>query len=148
MINIKNVKKFCNEDITQIENYDKAISDTTQTWHCHHRKETNDNISRNKLIELNLYYKRPADELIFLTKSEHYSLHSSGKNNTMYGKHLSEERKNKISITLTGKPHPHTKEQDIKIGNSLKGNKNGIGNKGNTGKHRVYDKNGKYHYEW
>ena len=39
MINEKNAKRFCNEDISLIENYDKAIVDNTQTWHCHHRAE-------------------------------------------------------------------------------------------------------------
>ena len=37
MIN-EGVKKFCNEDISLIENYNKAISDSNQTWDCHHRK--------------------------------------------------------------------------------------------------------------
>ena len=35
-----NVKKFCCEDISKIENYAAAIADTTQTWECHHRMET------------------------------------------------------------------------------------------------------------
>ena len=39
MINEHNAKKFCKEDISKIENYDKAIADTTQVWDCHHRTE-------------------------------------------------------------------------------------------------------------
>lgn len=35
----KEVHKFCCEDISKIENYEKAIVDVTQTWHCHHRLE-------------------------------------------------------------------------------------------------------------
>ena len=30
-------KKYCCEDPSLIENYDKAIADTTQTWEIHHR---------------------------------------------------------------------------------------------------------------
>jgi len=39
MICLKSLKKFCCEDLSLIENYDLAISDTNQTWHCHHRLE-------------------------------------------------------------------------------------------------------------
>ena len=39
MINEYIAKRFCKEDLTKIENYDKAIADTTHTWHCHHRTE-------------------------------------------------------------------------------------------------------------
>lgn len=39
MICIYTVKKFCKEDPSMIENYDKAIADKTQTWDCHKFKE-------------------------------------------------------------------------------------------------------------
>ena len=100
MINFKCAKKFCKEDISLIENYDKAISDSTQTWHCHHRRELE--TPRKELIKIGEYYKRPATELIFLTKAEHWSLHSKG-NKYMLGKHLSEEAKRKMSIAKKGK---------------------------------------------
>lgn len=35
MINEKNAKSFCKDDLSLIENYDLAIADTTQTWICH-----------------------------------------------------------------------------------------------------------------
>ena len=94
MINFRKVKRFCNEDISLIENYDKAISDSNQTWHCHHRRELE--TSRKQLIENNEYYNRPASELIFLTKSEHMSLHHKGKQ-------LTEETKHKMSESNKGK---------------------------------------------
>ena len=61
-----------------IESYDKAITDTTQVWNCHHRLETHTSdgerrlvdISRAELIALGMYYDRPPEELIFLTKKE------------------------------------------------------------------------------
>lgn len=36
MINEKNARKYCYQDISLIENYDKAIADTEHMWHCHH----------------------------------------------------------------------------------------------------------------
>ena len=88
MINLKNVKKFCKDDFSLIENYDKAIADNTQTWVCHHRRETI--YSAKELIEIGEYYNRPACELIFLTKTEHRRLHTIGKNNPMYGHSVKE----------------------------------------------------------
>ena len=73
MIYLKNVKKFCKDDISLIENYDKAIADT-KTWVCHHRREAI--YSAKELIEIGEYYNRPACELIFLTITEHRRLHT------------------------------------------------------------------------
>lgn len=114
MIHEINVSKFCNEDFSKIENYDKAISDPTQTWHCHHRLETHDengeklikNILKKELIKRGLYYNRPAKELIFLTEKEHASLHQAGRT-------LSGETKKLLSERTTNqwKEHPLTEEQ-------------------------------------
>ena len=120
MINLKNVKKFCKDDFSLIENYDKAIADKTQVWDCHHRRETI--YSAKELIEIGEYYNRPACELILLTKSEHTRLHHLGKhhseetrkkiseskkgeNNYWFGKHHSEETRKKISEAHKGKNH-------------------------------------------
>ena len=67
MIDEKQVKKYCIEDISLIENYDQAVNDKSQTWHIHHRLEIQDDItiSARQLIEMKLYYERPASELIF-----------------------------------------------------------------------------------
>lgn len=90
MINKQSAYKFCKDDISKIENYEKAVSDTTQTWVIHHRLElTLDGEfahSVKELIRLGMYYRRPYFELIFLTHSEHSKLHNKGKNNPMYGK--------------------------------------------------------------
>ena len=100
MISKQKLKKFCNGDISKIENYDKAIADKTQVWHCHHRRETI--YSMKELIEIGEYYDRPPEELILLTISEHYKLHRGANNHNWYGKHLSEEHKNKMSIAKLG----------------------------------------------
>ena len=105
MIASENVKRFCREDISKIENYDKAINDHTQTWHCHHRLEIGDNgerISRKDLKNRCLYFDRPASELIFLTRSEHVRLHHTG-NKNMLGKKFSDETRQKMSEAHRGR---------------------------------------------
>ena len=102
MINEKLAIKYCKNDISQIENYDKAIADKTQTWHCHHRRETV--MSRKELIEICEYDNRPACELIFLTTFEHHRLHNISENNPMFGKHHSAETRKKMSEAKKGKP--------------------------------------------
>ena len=122
MINVHNAKRFCKEDISKIENYDKAVNDKEITWHCHHRTEIWWNCSKKDLIENECYYNRKACELIFLTPAEHRRLHSmnmsgdtrikmkeakKGKNNVMYGRrgknnpnygsHRTEESRRKMS---------------------------------------------------
>ena len=137
MICIQTVKDFC-KNFTEIENYDKAIADTTQTWQCHHRLEispTGKHISRIRLTELGLYYNRPANEFIFLTESEHKKLHMKCCRNTgvirnsMQGKHQSEYQKQRMSEIHKGKIV--STETRVKISESRKG-KN-LNNKGASG---------------
>ncbi len=69
--------------IDLVENYDKAKVNNFKGWHIHHRLELHPDYSvrftRESLIELNLYYNRPPNELIWLTKSEHRRLHNLGR---------------------------------------------------------------------
>ena len=102
MINERFVKSYCKDDISLIENYDKAVADKSLVWHCHHRRETI--FSRKDLIEIGEYYNRSACELIFLTKSEHHRLHNLGKPSWMKGKHHSAETRKKMSELKKGKP--------------------------------------------
>ena len=78
MIN-KQAKRLCSEDISLIENYNQAISDQTKMWDIHHRRECDENgktlFTCKQLIEMGLYFKRPASELIFVTRSMHRKLH-------------------------------------------------------------------------
>lgn len=77
-----------------IENYAEAIADETQTWECHHRFEAL--FTEQELIKYNWYYDVEPNCLIFLTETEHKSLHHKGH------KH-SEETKRKISEANKGK---------------------------------------------
>lgn len=78
--------KFC-YDIEHIENYNLAKEDNFMGWVIHHRLETHNsdgkrrlvNLSKNELIALNMYYNRPASELIFMKNKDHTSLHNKGK---------------------------------------------------------------------
>ena len=120
MINLKNVKKFCKDDISLIENYDKAIADKSLVWHCHHRRETI--FSRKDLIEIGGYYNRPACELIFLTPTDHHRLHNLGKS-------LSVETRKKFSEAKKGENHPmfgkhHSEETRKKMSEANKGENN------------------------
>ena len=79
MISEKYAKRFCSEEISLIENYQEAVSDQTRMWDIHHRRECDANgrtlFTKKQLIDMGLYLKRPAAELIFVTKSMHRKLH-------------------------------------------------------------------------
>ncbi len=139
MICEKTVKKVC-KDYSRIENYEKAINDKTQTWHCHHRLETHNSDGERRLVDitaeelkaLGMYYDRPADELIFLTSPEHTKLHmvrnhySKGHTSWIKGKHHTEETKQKISETKRGKKHGSPSDETRKkLSESLKGKNKG-----------------------
>ena len=82
----KYVCKYCKDDPSLIENYKLAINDNKQMWHCHHRLEIELNVSAQYLIDNNLFFNRPASELIFLTRSQHLSIHNVGERNINYKK--------------------------------------------------------------
>lgn len=101
-----------------IENYDKAMSDTTQTWQCHHRLE--EYFPRAVLIGFGWYYDVDPSELIFLTYTEHMCLHHKGKKQGP----LTEEQKRKLSEARKGKKYgPLSEETKRKISESNKGKK-------------------------
>lgn len=59
----------------------------------------------NQLKKYGWYYDCDPEELIFLTKSEHFLLHQSGKRHYKIT-HLSEETKKKLSEMFKGKNNP------------------------------------------
>ena len=102
--NIKSLEKYC-KDYKNIKNYEEALKSTLK-YDLHHRLEISDNKSRKDLKEENLYYDRPATELIFLEHGEHIRLHKEGENNPMFGKNLSTDTRKKISEAMKGKHRP------------------------------------------
>ena len=108
MINEKCVQSYCKGDITKIENYDIAMSDTKHTWHCHHRLEispfSGKHITPKRLIELGMYYNVKPEELVFLTQGEHMKIHNQSPernkkiSESSKGKIFSEEHRKKIGI--------------------------------------------------
>ena len=126
----EHVKYICKDLPDLIENYDKAI-DSDEVWDCHHKLETHTSDGQKRPVQLtikelkalDMYYQRPANELIFLTKSEHRGLHNLG-NSWCKGKKRphSEEAKRKMSLAKKGKrPSEETKR---KMSLALKGNSN------------------------
>ena len=79
MLNEKMAKRYCSDEISLIENYHQAIADEKKIWDIHHRRECDSEgrtlFTHKQLIDMNLYYKRPASELIFVTRSMHWKLH-------------------------------------------------------------------------
>ena len=115
---------LCKEDISLIENYDKAINDTTQLWHCHHREEVKVLPSgmtvlrsRQDLIDNDRYYNCPANELIFLTPTEHKSLHSCNRSTSTIRK-IIEANKGKTRSVFGKAFKEHygiTRSDDLKL---------------------------------
>lgn len=72
---------FAPGELTKIEHYAEALADNFSGWVIHHRLELNDdcsiNMYRDDLIVANLYYSRPADELVFLRSDEHTKMHAN-----------------------------------------------------------------------
>ena len=127
MICEKIVKSYCKDDISLIENYDKAIADKTQVWQCHHRRETI--YSVKDLQDIGEYYNRPACELIFLTPVDHRRLHNLGKPSGMKGKQHSAETRKKMSEAHKGKQAwnkgiPQSEEAKKKNSEAHKGENN------------------------
>ena len=81
---------YCKDDISKIENYEQAMNDTEHVWDCHHRLElTIDGKfahSIDELQRLDMYFKRPYFELIFLKSGEHRRLHNNSRPHSLESK--------------------------------------------------------------
>ena len=94
MNKLTRLNRYCCEDFSKIEGYKEAMADTSNTRYvCHHRLESTK--TKEELIKLNLYYHRPASELIIMTQSEHMSLHHKNKKTSM-------KTREKMSKSLKG----------------------------------------------
>ena len=132
--NIKKLEKYCT-DYTKIENYDEALKSPLK-YDLHHRREISENKSRKQLIEENLYYGRPPEELIFLEHGEHHRLHNMNistetrkkKADAMKGKHMSAETRKRMSEAKKGEKNPmfgkpKSAETRQRMSEALKGEK-------------------------
>jgi prophage tail gpP-like protein len=131
---IRQIKRYCREDISLIKNYEQAINDKEHKWECHHINELT--FTAKELIKQNMYYNRPANEFIFLTVQQHRNIHYTvcASSNSlqihmkniqriggMTGKNHSKETKLKMSAAKKGKKF--TNEHKVKISDSMKGRK-------------------------
>ena len=124
-------EKYCTEP-EKIENYEKAKKDNFKGWECHHRLETHTSDGERRLVDitmeelkaLDMYYHRPASELIFLTTREHNAF-KKGQTAWNKGKKTSEETKNKMRESHKGKKM--SEEARRKMSESAKGNKHLLG---------------------
>lgn len=86
----KRLRIYCT-NFQEIENYQYAVQ-SPELYDLHHRKEI-DTLedgtvvlrSRKELIDMGLYWHRPAEELIFLNHSEHTKLHMDA-HHPMFGR--------------------------------------------------------------
>ena len=105
MIN-KLAKMYCSEDIALIENYHEAITDEEKMWDIHHRRECDSEgrtlFTKKQLIDMGLYFKRPASELMFVTRSLHLKLHREQRENVgkKYGAINGKKGAIKLSIPI------------------------------------------------
>ena len=127
--------KFCSDPLDKIEHYEEALAEGFKGWCIHHRLEIQHDgtrMSRQELKDKDLYYDRPASELVFMKVGEHHSLHNKGNNHSeetrrkmsesLKGRTLSEEHRQKLSAALKGKHQ--TQEHCQKISEAMKGENN------------------------
>lgn len=107
MINTYNLRKFCKDDISKIDNYEEAVQ-SDDIYDCHHRLELTLEgeyaHSKEDLIRMDMYYHRPYYELILLPHKEHTKLHRKF-NSCFSGHKLSKEMKDKLINSHKGKVH-------------------------------------------
>lgn len=75
------IDDLCSESLSAVEGYLPAVLDSKNVWHLHHKVGGVCNRTKEKLVELGLYYRRPANELVFLPPDIHSRLHGYLRNN-------------------------------------------------------------------
>lgn len=82
--NFRMARRYCKDPIEKIPGYENAVN-SDELYVCHHVLELNLDGERvhtaDELMRMDMYYNRPYFELVFLSNSEHASLHNKGKNN-------------------------------------------------------------------
>ncbi len=65
-------KRYCREPIENITGYNEAIKSDGR-YACHHLNELT--FTKEELKKMNMYYHRPASELVIMRHSKHRSWH-------------------------------------------------------------------------
>lgn len=128
---IQQLKRYCREPMEKIKGYREAV-ESEGRYDCHHINELT--FTRDELKKMNMYYNRPASELILLKASDHIRLHQRhdmpsaryGTKASMYGRRgESHPRYGKGYLQLgsknpmygrTGNSNPAWKENPISSG--------------------------------
>lgn len=97
-------KRFCSEHLSNIEVYVEMLN-SDDKWCVHHKLEISEGKSRAQLMKECLYFDRPADELVFMTVSEHRRLHMLN---------LRDETKEKLKKNRSKKRGKYKKRTDNK----------------------------------
>lgn len=103
--NFRMARRYCKDPIEKIPGYENALN-SDELYVCHHVLELNLDGERvhtvDELIRMGMYYNRPYFELVFLSNSEHSSLHNKGKNNFAFRIKDVESHHRNISESLKG----------------------------------------------
>lgn len=99
MINVRQAKEFCCENISLIENYNEAFT-SNEKWDVHHKLGLW--FDRQWLIDNGFYFDQRSEMLTFIKYDEHRRLHHTG-NHYRLGQRTSEETKRKLSEANKGK---------------------------------------------
>jgi hypothetical protein len=104
---IKKINKYCREPISNIRGYDEAIKSDVR-YDCHHINELTFTVAQLK--KMNMYYHRPASELLFLTHSEHMKMHRDrsmpscvqGEEHPAYHKYGKDSKRYRETVSIQG----------------------------------------------
>jgi len=119
--NLKYKKYFDWNRISEIENYEIAIN-SPELWVCHHRMEMQPDgtlLSKQWMIDHDIYFNLDPCMLIFMKDSEHKHLHNTYRTEeAIENNKWTEERKAKLRETFAKqeiKSKIYTKERNEKI---------------------------------
>lgn len=104
---------YCSDDRNCILNYQNAINDGNNMWELHHILESHTSdgwlrpvfISRKELKALGMYYKRPSNEFILLTKKDHFNIHSMGRYFSKFNRISKQKSKSKTKRNRCNKQY-------------------------------------------